>query len=165
MFTYSRKPKELIARLCYPDNRQSFSPNNSVGEDAGSSSQEWNWKLHLLASLPQFGTEVQKRNNFRTYGQKIIYMLSGHTNFFYQTYTSTGSDQFYQVSNANRLCPVINSVQLRKDFWCNSSDSFEPKTDQNQKNVSILYEFDISNLLKYLCASRNSVLEALAMIK
>ena len=63
---------------------------------------EWNRKLHLLAYLPQFGTEEQLPENLRL--GKYYAQLS-HKLFLFGICTSTVlgrlSDQFYQVSNAN----------------------------------------------------------------
>ena len=55
----------------------------------------------------------------------------------------------------NKFCSVA------KCFACNSSNSFKPKTG---KNISLLYEFDVTNLLKYLCVSGSSVV-VLVMMK
>ena len=81
---------------------------------------------------------------------------------FYLTCTSTGSlsDQFYQVSIANRLWPVTNSVHwIANVVHVNSSDSFW--TETWKIFCSSLYgfgpRFDNTNLLKYLCVSRSSV--------
>ena len=111
----------------------------------------WNGKLYLLASFLKFG---QNSNFLRTYG--LNYYYACHTKCFNSALTSTGSlnDKLYQVSNTDRLWPM-NSVQIRNVLIF-----------PTLLNISLLYEFDIRNLLNLsLCISQCSDLVALVQMK
>ena len=84
-------------------------------------------------------------------------MLSCHTSFFiWHVLHVLGSvsDQFYQISIANRLWPIINSVQLQNVLHVIVPTLLNRKLEKYFAPVRI-WDHKI-NLLKYLCVKEFS---------
>ena len=147
---------DTLLQLMLPNSCKDFSQAFAV--DLGNISQTNDFRLcHPNNFNPSHQiTQSEKMLIITTCRNRALYLLANlvQKSYFLRTY----SKNYYAFIHTFFIChapqPPMKQVvtsQFKIECFLNSSDSF-------WKNISLLYKFDIGNLLKYPCVSWSSVL-------